>query len=244
MKKQLLAAALAAAAGVGLRFLELTRGFDANGLPSGETAYVPFVLAALCLLLLLFSRALPPQDAVTADFDEIFAFVSPLSVLLAVLGAFLLIGAAALTVLEQGVAPVSILSAVFLALCGAAAIYAVFCLRSGAAFSPVALLVPVCYLLVRLILVYRSNSKDPFLMDYYPAILACAMLCLAFLLLAAFAYRNGAPRRFSAAASLGVLFALMYGLDGILTRSFSSAACFIGLALILFAFMSAAEFEP
>ena len=243
MKKQLFAALFASCAGLALRLLELTRGFDTDGLPNGSTFYVPYALAAIAGALALFSRTLPGRESVTESFADIFDFSSPLPTATAVMGAFMLLAGAGLSVLDGGFAPAALLPAVLLLLCAAAMFYCVFALRRGEDFSPIALLVPVCYLLVLLILLYRVNSKDPVLLDYYPAILAAAALCLAYLLLAAFAYRNGSPRRFSAAASLAVLFSFMAALDSMMTHSFSFAAIFLGFALLPLAFMAAAEFD-
>lgn len=243
MKKQLFAAILAACAGAALRWLELTRGLDAAALPNGSTFYVPWALAALCLLSAALSRALPARESVTEGFVDIFDFSAPLPVTAAVIGSFALLAGAGLSVLEGGFAPAALLPAAMLLLCAAAMFYCVFSLRRGEDFSPIALLVPVCYLLVLLIVIYRTNSKDPVLLHYYPAILAAAALALSCLLLAAFAYRNGSPRRFSAIACAAVLFSFMAALDSVLTRSFSLAATFLGFALLLLAFMAAAEFD-
>ena len=68
-------------------------------------------------------------------------------------------------------------------------------LRRKAEFPGVALLVPVCAMVLALILFYREHAADPILRHYYVETLALAALTVLLLEFAAFAFRGGAPRR-------------------------------------------------
>ena len=182
------------------RFLELKNNYDPAGLPTGGFPYLPAVLAAAAVVFLLSARGLPARDAVTADFGGIFRFDGQLTLTAAVLGGFLLLAAAALRLVSGGMAGLELILSVFLACSGAALLYALIAQRRSGAFAPTALLVPVCFLVVQLIVTYRANARDSVLGHFYVELLLLAALCLASLYLAAFAYRCGAPRSFAPAA--------------------------------------------
>ena len=201
------------------RFLELKNNYDPAGLPTGGFPYLPAVLAAAAVVFLLSARGLPARDAVTADFGGIFRFDGQLTLTAAVLGGFLLLAAAAL-------------------------LYALIAQRRSGAFAPTALLVPVCFLVVQLIVTYRANARDSVLGHFYVELLLLAALCLASLYLAAFAYRCGAPRSFAPAAHLALTLAAACCVDMALARRFAGLAACLGAALLLLAYLEAAgDFE-
>ena len=175
------------------RLLELKNNYDPAGLPTGGFPYLPAVLAAAAVVFLLSARGLPARDAVTADFGGIFRFDGQLTLTAAVLGGFLLLAAAALRLVSGGMAGLELILSVFLACSGAALLYALIAQRRSGAFAPTALLVPVCFLVVQLIVTYRANARDSVLGHFYVELLLLAALCLASLYPAAFAYRAGSP---------------------------------------------------
>ena len=175
------------------RFLELKNNYDPAGLPTGGFPYLPAVLAAAAVVFLLSARGLPARDAVTADFGGIFRFDGQLTLTAAVLGGFLLLAAAALRLVSGGMAGLELILSVFLACSGAALLYALIAQRRSGAFAPTALLVPVCFLVVQLIVTYRANARDSVLGHFYVELLLLAALCLASLQPAAFAYRWRRP---------------------------------------------------
>ena len=62
---------------------------------------------------------------------------------------------------------------------GAALLYALIAQRRSGAFAPTALLVPVCFLVVQLIVTYRANARDSVLGHFYvELLLLAALLCL------------------------------------------------------------------
>ena len=218
------------------RFLELKNNYDPAGLPTGGFPYLPAVLAAAAVVFLLSARGLPARDAVTADFGGIFRFDGQLTLTAAVLGGFLL--------LSGGMAGLELILSVFLACSGAALLYALIAQRRSGAFAPTALLVPVCFLVVQLIVTYRANARDSVLGHFYVELLLLAALCLASLYLAAFAYRCGAPRSFAPAAHLALTLAAACCVDMALARRFAGLAACLGAALLLLAYLEAAgDFE-
>ena len=138
----------------------------------------------------------------------------------------------------------ALILSVFLACSGAALLYALIAQRRSGAFAPTALLVPVCFLVVQLIVTYRANARDSVLGHFYVELLLLAALCLASLYLAAFAYRCGAPRSFAPAAHLALTLAAACCVDMALARRFDGLAACLGAALLLLAYLEAAgDFE-
>lgn len=226
------------------RFLECRNNLDAAGLPTGGFPYLPVVLLAAAAVFMLLARALPAQECVTADFDGVFRFDGQLTLTAAVMGAFLLLAAAALRFVRGGMTGAALLLTVFLACSGAALLYALIALRRGGSFVPVALLVPVCYLVVQLIVAYRANARESVLLHFYVEVLLLAALSLAALYLAAFAYRCGAPRSFAPAAHMALTLDAAWCVDMALERRLDGLAACLGAALLLLAFLEAAgDFE-
>ena len=91
----------------------------------------------------------------------------------AVLGGFLLLAAAALRLVSGGMAGLELILSVFLACSGAAVLYALTAQRRSGAFAPTALLMPVCFLVVQLIVTYRANARDSVLGHFYVELLPC-----------------------------------------------------------------------
>ena len=94
---------------------------------------------------------------------------------------------------------------VFLAVGAACLLYATTALRRKAEFPGVALLVPVCAMVLALILFYREHAADPILRHYYVETLALAALTVLLLEFAAFAFRGGAPRLLMPASTMSVI---------------------------------------
>jgi len=129
--------------------------------------------------------------------DLYFAFDrSTLAVLLMVLGSFALIGSAVCSLVFSLRTTLTMILSVFLAVGAACLLYATTALRRKAEFPGIALLVPVCAMVLTLILFYREHAADPILRHYYVETLALAALTVLLLEFAAFAF----PRRRAAAA--------------------------------------------
>ena len=187
----------AAAALARLRLLAV--GFDADGLPVPmdlNTMVLPVVLVVAAVIAVIMARRYPAQRELCGSMDLYFTFDrSTLAVLLMVLGSFALIGSAVCSLVFSLRTTLTMILSVFLAVGAACLLYATTALRRKAEFSGVALLVPVCAMVLALILFYREHATDPILRHYYVETLALAALTVLLLEFAAFAFRGGAPRR-------------------------------------------------
>ena len=193
----------AAAALARLRLLAV--GFDADGLPVPmdlNTMVLPAVLVVAAVIAVIMARRYPAQRELCGSMDLYFAFDrSTLAVLLMVLGSFALIGSAVFSLRTT----LTMILSVFLAVGAACLLYATTALRRKAEFPGVALLVPVCAMVLALILFYREHAADPILRHYYVETLALAALTVLLLEFAAFAFRGGAPRLLMPASTMSVI---------------------------------------
>lgn len=198
----------AAAALARLRLLAV--GFDADGLPVPmdlNTMVLPAVLVVAAVIAVIMARRYPAQRELCGSMDLYFAFDrSTLAVLLMVLGSFALIGSAVCSLVFSLRTTLTMILSVFLAVGAACLLYATTALRRKAEFSGVALLVPVCAMVLALILFfYREHATDPILRHYYVETLALAALTVLLLEFAAFAFRGGAPRLLMPASTMSVI---------------------------------------
>jgi lysylphosphatidylglycerol synthetase-like protein (DUF2156 family) len=124
---------------------------------------------------------------------------------LALLGSFALIGSAVCSLVFSLRTTLTMILSVFLAVGAACLLYATTALRRKVEFPGVALLVPVCAMVLALILFYREHAADPILRHYYVETLALAALTVLLLEFAAFAFRGGAPRLLMPASTMSVI---------------------------------------
>ena len=166
----------AAAALARLRLLAV--GFDADGLPVPmdlNTMALPAVLIVAAVIALIMARRYPAQRELCGSMDLYFAFDrSTLAVMLMVLGSFALIGSAVCSLVFSLRTTLTMILSVFLAVGAACLLYATTALRRKAEFPGIALLVPVCAMVLALILFYRDLAADPVLRHYYVETLALA----------------------------------------------------------------------
>lgn len=197
----------AAAALARLRLLAV--GFDADGLPVPmdlNTMVLPAVLVVAAVIAVIMARRYPAQRELCGSMDLYFAFDrSTLAVLLMVLGSFALIGSAVCSLVFSLRTTLTMILSVFLAAGAAYLLYATTALRRKAEFPGVALLVPVCAMVLALILFYREHAADPILRHYYVETLALTALTVLLLEFAAFAFRGGAPRLLMPASTMSVI---------------------------------------
>lgn len=234
--------ALFAAAAAILRAAQMRTGFDADGLALRGNlpgALLPIVLALAAACFVATARALPSRREAAGEFADYFSFRRPASVACSVAGAFLVIVGAAALALSGGAGAGALLLAAFIAASAACVLYAVFGLYRGVGVQGVALLVPVCCLIVCLIAYYRVEAMNPVLAEIYVGILAVSALAYSAYERASFAFRNGSPRAYRVASALAFVLAVAAAAE---LRSLAMFMLFGGCALAELGFLAAAEF--
>lgn len=245
MKRQqwvvLIAAALGAAA---LRLVQLRTGFDADGLAvRGCFAAValPLLLAAAAVYFLLSSRSFTVRRETGGTMRDSFFFDGAPCLFCCGAGAVLVLLSCVLAFLGDR-SPLGLLLLILGLCAGLAVLYAVRTLRRGDPFAlgGVALLAPVCFLVLQLALLYRTSAADPVLARTYVPLLALAALTFSSLERAAFAFTPGAPRRYVPAAATAVVLTLCALAD---LPALPVSAGLAGFALIELGFLGAADFD-
>ena len=230
---------LFAVAAAGLRVWQGLSGFDEAGLAirgSLPGILLPAVLALAAAYFILSARSLPARGT-ARGLTETFRFEGASSAC-AVTGAFLILVGAAASVMSGGRSTQTLLLAVFAMAAAVCLLYAAFALYRGNEVQGVALLVPVCCLVVYLVFLYRADASDPVLARIYVEILAAALLTVGSLELAAFAYRAGSPRVYVPVNALAVILAVTAAAE---RQSLASLLLFTGCALIALGFLAAED---
>ena len=107
-------------------------------------------------------------------------------------------------------------------------------LRSGGSQKhPWTELVPVVYLVVRLVLNFKSWSVDPIILDYFPALFALIFAMLGFYGCAGFVFDNGAPRKTLFCCSMALVFCATAAAESVEAANFGGALSFLGMLLWL-----------
>lgn len=243
MKNKLAAVSAAALAAAVLRAAQWRTGFDEAGLAvKGNLPgmLLPAVLILTAAYAAFSARKLPAKRGETGDLAGGFCFAGNMpAVLCAVAGVFLVVFGAALRLLG-GAAPADFLLGMFAVVAALCVLYAVFALYRGNEVQGVALLVPVCCLVVYMIFLYRADASDPVLARIYIEILAVALLTYAALERAAFAFRGGSPRAYRIAGAMACVLAAAAAGE---FKSPSATLLLVGCALTELGFLCAAELE-
>jgi hypothetical protein len=248
MKQAQLSPFLALLGGIGaflLRLLYRHTGFEADtGLPiPGSLPHTLslVLLIVLAVLLLLAIRALP-REKESVSFSDAFSTANSVYLSLVVGGIFML-SLSGLYDLYLGLLVNRALSAALsglLSLVSAISLFPVLPLcrkrpdSHSRAFRAELLLVPVCCLVARLVIAYRSASENPFLSAYAIEMLALVLLTLGFYRLSSFAFQCGKTRRFALYTLWAVAFSIAALAD---SHSLSDLLLYLGGACTLLGFL-------
>lgn len=230
-RRDLAALALFAALALLTQAVYLRHGFEQDtALPLVGVAMFlpPLTLLTATLFFLLRARELPRVTNEPAE--ACFAF-STGALTAGVAGVFLLLLGGALTVLGG-----ETLSAVFAVLTAVCAFYTIFTLRAGGELESMMMLPPAFFSAVRLLLRYRELSYDPVRGHFYIELLAMAALAGCYLLLAAFAYRDGRPKLYAVTAALCVMLCAMTAAQGL---GLAAALVYAGHGAVQLSFLAA-----
>lgn len=232
------------AVSAGLRAWQTLAGYEAGGL--AKRGFVPgilllFVLLASAVCFAVRARSLPGKRADAFRLSEDFRFADNLpAVLLAVTGSFLVLLGGGLYVLRALGSLAPMLLGLFAAVAAACGLYTVFALYRGDEVQSLALLAPICALVVFVVYVYRADASDPVLARTYIEILAVAALTFSAAQRAAFVFGGSAMRCYVSVSEFAALLALCAAAEeGTLAR----AALYIGCAAIELGFLAAAKPE-
>lgn len=94
-------------------------------------------------------------------------------------------------------------------------------------------LLPVIFLLVNLILNFKSWSTDPVILDYCDMLFAQIFTLLAFYGIAGFSFDQGHPRRTLFYGSCGIFFSAMAAVDSIMESDLSTAVIYLSFMISL-----------
>ncbi len=242
------------AAAFALRVWQNCTGFEASGLPIRGNLpglLLPILFAAAALYFCIAARRLPAQrDVAAGRIDAYFPFRGTTGAALAVMGAFLLLAGAAATFagmahqqreLMKLLVPLEAIAALIL-------LYAAFALRRSGQVHTLALLVPICSLVVHLVIIYRADASDPFLARIYVELLAVSLLTISAIQLAAFAFSAGVPRTFVPVSAMAFLLSFTAAADRMgfadeAGADLAALALVLGCALLAIGFLAGAEFD-
>lgn len=227
-----------AAAGFALRRLQLTRAYDASGLPAGGSGWT-LALGALCVLAVLALALTCGGLARREQFARCFPPCRACFVLSAAAAAALLAGSAMdvfASIPAPGAAPeLAGLLPGFCGILGALCIFlsAVGRLRAARPMSAL-YLIPFFFLVVRLIVDFKGSwSSDPTILDYCYDLFAMLAALTATYHLAGFCFDRGRRARTTFWCMTGALFCTVALADG------GAAACLRYGALALWLLVNA-----
>lgn len=225
-----------------LRRWQLLTGFDAAGLPvsrnPGELGLLFLLLAAAAVFILPCLHLRSGRSDEDGEMTVYFPAGNTVGAAFGIGGAFLLAASAAASLLGYRTTLIEALLPVFLLAAAVAVLFAVFALYRGNRPEGVLLLVPVCYLALHLIFLYREDASDPILGHYAVALLAVAALTAAMLENAAFAFRNAAPRAFLFLGAMAVILSCAAAAE---LTSLARLLFFLGFAFVELAFLAGAS---
>lgn len=212
------------AGGFALRTMQNRTGFEAGtGLPVPGNPYalvLPVMLVLAALAFVLLSRILPGERGETfLRFQDYFSSDGSGIPTLLITGIFLWLlsgGYDAYLGLTISFSRLNFLLGVLTVFTAASQLPVVAACRRGAErqLNGNLLLIPVAYLVIRLVLAYREDSINPALTAYYVDLLALVFLILVFYRVSSFAFQSGRTRRFSVYAALAVVLCLTTLADG------------------------------
>ncbi len=226
-----------------LRVLQNRTGFDELGL--AKSGNLPGILLPIVLILAvlwfgtLSLTMLAKRDPAVSPAMYFLFSDGKAAVTLAVSGAVLILFGAALSLFGAGGSLKTLLAAFFLFVCAACCFFAVSALYRGREVSGIALLVPVCVLVIHLIFLYRVDASDPVLARIYIELLAVSALTLSSLERAAIFFRNGLPRAWPSVCAMSVILGMAAAAN---LTSPAATALFAGFALVDAGFLCATGF--
>lgn len=221
----LLSAPLAAAA----RFLFLTLGLDTQGLPITNHPTALLLVAVSILFPLLYLVLVVKSPCREKAFS---VWARPRPALPAIVGGALVLLGAAGELLYSGAATtgnrllctLGVVSGLCMILCHLFRV-------TGNRKNPPTELVPVVYLVIKLIVNFKNWSVDPVILDYFPMLMALIFALLSLYGAAGFLFDEGRPGRTLFFSAVCVFFSAMAAVDGVLGGNPGIIMTYLGLLL-------------
>lgn len=204
---------------------------------------IPVLLAVLAVVLVLLCRRLPSETEEPPAFPQAFSTPGTGLLTLTVTGVFLMAASGVLDLLTglgfglpaadadyaltaSGLLALSGVTPRESLLMGLTALVSAVCLFPAAAAcrsregtskscSGTLLLAPPVCLVVRLVLVYRTDSINPTLASYYMELLALVLMTMGLYRLSSFAFKAGRTRRFAFYSSAAAALCIAAPADGL-----------------------------
>lgn len=226
----------------GLRLWQTRAGYEASGLAKRgflPGLLLPVVLLAAAVYFAFAARSLSGRRADTLRLGLDFRFTGNMAAVACVVtGSFLVMLGGGLSALNSDGSTVTVLLAVFAIAAAACMLYVVFALYRGNDAQGLALLVPICALVVFLVFVYRVDASDPVLARTYIEILAVAALTLSAAQRASFVFGGGSQRLYVPVGAVSAFLAIAAAAEG---GSLSRLALFAGCAAVELGFLAAVD---
>lgn len=224
----LIIAIFAALCGSALRTWSLHAGTDASGLPTNHVSHMVFIAASLVFVVLFLGLAI--RSPGRSGRYLVLQHGSSGFVLSLIAAGLILVGTClefteALLAGPGLSAPIMCLMGLLGSIC--CIIVAVF-RRRGANPWPVTELIPILYLIVKLIFNFKNWSIDPIILDYCVILFALIFVLLAFHRTGGFVFDQGKPRAALFYALCAVYFSAAAMMDGMADLSLSTLVTYCG----------------
>lgn len=222
-----------------VRFMILRYGVDESGLPiSAHPTVIAYLLVGIFLLLLFLRVSRKVESA--EEIRNVFAYSGMLWVVACLGGGMVLLG----TVEDLLASGVSGLVLFFLGVAAAISMVLSACGRKGGKSIPPAELLPVVYLVIKLIVNFKSWSTDPIILDYCDLLFGLCFVLLAFYYSAGFCLGAGAPRRTLFCSGVAIMLSASSIVTELLRGSGWEALGYFGYLLWLVPVVACLEKNP
>lgn len=216
--------------GVALRLWALKAAMAAGGLPVDNhiSTYLTAIFSIIMVVLFLcFALTSPGHSGKMTVLDYSAKQFIP-----AMIGAILILAGAAVEFVEN-LLFIPNFSALFMCLGGFCAgiclMLVAYSRRTGSHRYPGAHLIPIIYLVIKLILNFKNWSTDPIILDYCFILFALIFSLLAFYHSTGFFFNKGKSRKALFYCLSAVFFSAMAAAEGIGSGSLSTFVTYLGL---------------
>lgn len=220
---------IASLAGGALRFWSMGVAVAAGGLPVADHIST-YLSAALSLIMVAVFLAVSLRSPGRSGKKEVLTYTG--SQLFQAMGGAILILAGVVVEFVENLLSIPSTSALVMCLGGFCAgiclMLVAYTRKTGSHTHPAAHLLPIVYLVIKLILNFKNWSTDPIILDYCFILFALIFTLLAFYNSTGFFFDKGKPRKTLFYSLLAVFFSTMAAAEGLGGGSVSTFICYLG----------------